>query len=377
MTKDKLTITDLASLLASKLEISQKNAEDFVKIFFDSIEETLLSNDQVKIKNLGTFKLSWNDARKSVDVNTGDEIVIDGYNKVVFAPDASLKELVNQPFAHLEPVVISQDSSVSVASEPKIDPKTEEKSEVPLKVLNEQADEIKNILSEINSMNEVQDASGSKDVVDESPIASDLGSVMESTVDESNSAVEAKVETETIVEQSKERLTQNEKTSAVKSKSKAWLWLVSLFVIIALAYFFKDSLIPINTQPQEIVEELPAEVIVVDSAIQDSAQHVEAIPVDSLQLWFDSDRVYKEFIGSVKMTSGNRLTLISLETYGAKEFWIYIYEANKDNIPNPDIISIGQTIRLPKLPLYVIDIQNPKCVEFAKHLSDELKSKGS
>lgn len=368
MTKDKLTLSDLATLLSEKLELSQKISEDFVKLFFETVEENLLANELVKIKNLGSFKLSWNEARKSVDVNTGDEIVIDGYHKVVFSPDASLKEMVNQPFAHLEPVVISQnENSVS-----EIKPLVDADVNVPLKALNDQADEIKNILSEINSMNE--------ELIAESAESEDSTSETEAEVqpDHVKSAVSVAEEVNLgEVKNNKIEKGNTGNTSKTNSGKTTWIWGIAIVVLLVLGYYFRNSFLPTAPPAPVLVRDLP-EQIVADSILPDSLDSVSVpIPADSLQLWFNSDRNYTEFSGSVKMSSGNRLTLIALEKYGAKEFWIYIYEANKAAIPNPDQISIGQTIQLPKLPAYVIDLQNPKCIEFAKHLSDELKSKGS
>ena len=67
---------------------------------------------------------------------------------------------------------------------------------------------------------------------------------------------------------------------------------------------------------------------------------------------------------------GSRLTLISKKYYGARDFWVYIYEANKDIIPNPDIVPKGTMIRVPKLPASLIDANDPACMEKAKALHD-------
>ena len=99
MNKDKVSTQELIKQLAKRLNINEKLAEDFLKAMFSTIEEELLKGELVKVKNLGTFKLQWNDPRKSVDVTTGDEIMLEGYNKITFTPDSKLKDLVNEPFA--------------------------------------------------------------------------------------------------------------------------------------------------------------------------------------------------------------------------------------------------------------------------------------
>ena len=81
-------------------------------------------------------------------------------------------------------------------------------------------------------------------------------------------------------------------------------------------------------------------------------------------------RIYNEFIATVELEEGSRLTLVSKKYYGAREFWVYIYEANKDLIANPDIIAKGTMIRVPKLPSSLIDVNNPSCLEKARALHD-------
>ena len=104
MIKEKISSQEIIDMIASKASVSKRAAEEFLKVMIASVEEGLLAGEIVKIKNFGTFKPQWNEPRKSVNVQTGDEIKIAGYYKVVFVPDTALKEQVNEPFAHLEPV---------------------------------------------------------------------------------------------------------------------------------------------------------------------------------------------------------------------------------------------------------------------------------
>ena len=102
-------ITDLASLLAEKHGISHKEAEMFVSLLFDIAKGALHAQKQVKIKGLGTFKLTSVSSRESIDVNTGQRILIEGRDKVSFTPDAAMKNLVNRPFAQFETVILKDD----------------------------------------------------------------------------------------------------------------------------------------------------------------------------------------------------------------------------------------------------------------------------
>lgn len=157
MSKEKLHATAIAELLAENLSLSKRVAEDFIKALVTTIEDALLANDVVKLKGLGTFKLQWYAPRKSVDVNTGDEIVIDGYYRVVFVPENELKEQVNEPYAHLEPVLLSEEGD-EVITENEEDNEDEREEVVPLKLFNAQADEIKVLMSEINALNNPEEA---------------------------------------------------------------------------------------------------------------------------------------------------------------------------------------------------------------------------
>lgn len=99
-------ISDLASFLVNKHDIKQKDAEKFISQMFDLIHEELEADKQVKVKGLGTFKLTTVKDRASVDVNTGERIIIEGRDKMTFTPDASMKNLVNKPFAQFETVIL-------------------------------------------------------------------------------------------------------------------------------------------------------------------------------------------------------------------------------------------------------------------------------
>jgi nucleoid DNA-binding protein len=98
---------DLAAALTEKHGLAKTDAEAFVNAMFTLINEALASERAVKVKGLGTFKVISVAARKSVDVNTGAPIVIDGRDKISFTPDSSLRDEVNKPFAQFETVVVN------------------------------------------------------------------------------------------------------------------------------------------------------------------------------------------------------------------------------------------------------------------------------
>jgi nucleoid DNA-binding protein len=445
----KLTSHEIVDMLSAKASIKKNIAEDFLKNLFVLIEESLFQGESVKIKNLGTFKLQWNEARKSVNVQTGEEIILPGHNKVVFIPDEKLKDLVNTPFAHLEPVVVSTDGAIRQYSEEVENISEEEVIDKPviefdpLKVFTEQASEIMNIISEIQSLDvnseELVEALEyevpMEQIVDEiQPEATDEVStvvveedeivveIIENTTvdglvaeieDNTSNTEQRDVEESVIVEKTIEEAVHEGKLvdvtppSAVsgesmlsstpeKPKKKKGLLILSFSVILILvlgasSYFlfdrvsgFVNSLFGIKQavvkeevvgkQVEKVVEAEPLEQ---DTAIQEDTAKLEKEDtkhvVDSTQLLLDGPRTYKEFIATERIKSGSRLAQMSLRYYGARDFWVYIYEANQDHIPDPDNITKGTIIKIPKLDKRLTDISSAKCMEKAHQLHKQYK----
>ncbi|WP_036904407.1 HU family DNA-binding protein [Prevotella sp. AGR2160] len=98
----------LASRLVEKYHLSKGDAETFVSAFFDILQQGLKDDRIAKVKSLGTFKLITVKDRESVDVNTGERIVIEGRDKISFTPDKILAELINKPFAQFDTVVVNE-----------------------------------------------------------------------------------------------------------------------------------------------------------------------------------------------------------------------------------------------------------------------------
>ena len=103
----KTVIQIIASALAKQYKLSAADGATFVDTFFAIISDELKKGNQVKIKGLGTFKVQRVKPRESVNVNTGERVLIEGHDKVSFTPDAAMKELVNKPFSQFETVVIN------------------------------------------------------------------------------------------------------------------------------------------------------------------------------------------------------------------------------------------------------------------------------
>ena len=103
----KLNVFDLSGVLMSKNGLGDKESRRFVKAIFDVIQECLDEDKVVKVKGLGTFKIIEVDDRESINVNTGERVLIEGHSKLTFTPDSVMKEIVNKPFSQFETVILN------------------------------------------------------------------------------------------------------------------------------------------------------------------------------------------------------------------------------------------------------------------------------
>lgn len=207
MSKNSLTV--LAQKLAEKTGISQQDAELFIRKMFDVANEGLQADKQVKMKWLGTFKVTSVKDRESVDVNTGERIVIEGRDKISFTPDTILKEIINKPFAQFETVVVNDGVEFD-----EIDRKFEAEEQLAENQQMDEAEEIPEPLdgseasddtSEATDISEISDTSETSDVIDfleetDTPSVSDEVVVIGES--ESHYDTSPEIITETIVEKS-------------------------------------------------------------------------------------------------------------------------------------------------------------------------------
>lgn len=107
----KISLPDITAALAKATEYDIDTCEAFIKDLFATISQTLISGESVKVKGIGTFKAIDVESRKSVNVNTGYEMIIPGHRKVSFTPDKTMAEAVNAPFAMFEPVELADSVS--------------------------------------------------------------------------------------------------------------------------------------------------------------------------------------------------------------------------------------------------------------------------
>ena len=406
----KFTNSNILSAFRKQMGISKADETAFVEAFQSTFEEALLRDKVLKISGLGTFKLIPVESRKSVNVNTGEEIEIAGHYKLTFTPDVTLKDRVNEPLAHLETVELDADvvenpkveiemhNTVSLKIEQSADyfALQEEKVQIqedPLQKLTEQALELKDILADIQGLSVVESVlSDSSDLSDKSDSSDNSNQSSQST-----SIQETPMQSEPISARDIIAEINREDSAPNNKNSKLWIWIavfLGLSIIGLLVYqnrdFFVSSEEVVETVDEVVVVEESSEASEIDfSDASDASAPSDSSDMSDLSDLSDSSdfsgnplysnrfsdlfnikREYTEFIDTVTLNEGSRLTWISLKQYGHRDYWVYIYEANRDIVKNPNAIKIGTKLRIPKLVPELIDATNPETIEYARYLHD-------
>lgn len=368
---EKITIQDIIDLLCQKHNIDRKEAELFTKGMFDLIEEALATEKFVKVKGLGTFKLTEVDARESVDVNTGERIEIQGHTKVSFTPDTTMKELINKPFSHFETVVLNDGVELedTVACE---DVETSR-------------------LEVLDSTTEVKDASVIETpIVKEESISPEESVINESIVEEpvveeaelEEPVIETSYGEEVITEESvteesaSENLIVEEPQPAIslvnedctselteEKKSPFFLWgiiVVLLLIILFGVYwmFFRTSAVtePVATPSvkEEVVVPVPTEE---EKPKADTLKSIQFIELSAEELRKErvpsmADTLECQIVGTqteYTLQNGETIIRASIRFFGTKKYWPYIVKYNMDILKDPDNIPAGIRIKIPKL----------------------------
>lgn len=310
---EKLTIENIAAILAAKLNIEQTDADAFVCSFLSLIEEGLKRDKYVKVKGLGTFKL----------------IVLPGNgSKVVFIPDASLRDNVNKPFSHFGPVELNDGVSFSDIDE----------------------------------------------------ISSSEGGDSTSHTDSEPDLIEEEQTVSVAIEEKPLSVFDNE------TEGKERKWLVSWYMLAAVLFvgviigggimwgvFSDRNVDPVDENVPLLVEEEPLPVATGDTAVvsedtievtdkkADDTLTVHKKVIDSIitaatddadEIEYLSDEVVYKISGTLDtftIKNGSTLSKVAYKYFRNKKLWPYIVMYNKDNIKDPNNVPIGTVLRIPKL----------------------------
>lgn len=364
MADNKLSWTELRRALATRADVSEKEANTFLSAFNEQLVEALRTEKQVKINGLGTFRLQPVAPRKSVNVTTGEEIIIEGYNKIAFAPEAGVKELVES----IQPSVAGEQAPEEIHD--------------PLQKLGEQAEEIIDILADLG-----QAPNGkvpAEEIIPE-PAPAPIPEPIPEPAPEP--APEPKPE-ETYIppyipsDFPELKPKRDEDDKGGHGGRIALIFIVILLLLMLVGYFFfrdqvnqwahagydrcvawTEQFTKAPAPEEEVVVEAPAEEVAPEEEVTEEVAEEEAAPVveEAPKEEVKPKEVrYDKYITTEYMHEASRLTWMSYRYYGDKQFWPYIYDANKDHIYNPNRIEIGTPIRIPRLTKEQLDLNNPQ-----------------
>ena len=336
-----ITKEDIIKQLSEQTNLPQEQIEIFVEKLNSTIIEKLETDKSVNIEGLGELRLVWSNYHKNTKLREGEPTE---FYKLRFEAEEQIKELVNKEFGFLAPVDL-----------------TEASEDMPLNALSKQAEEIKDILSEIQEVDSeaiTNTESGASSMVIES------GSVViESNISESPKidtiVTEHSEPTNTILSYPRtfevDTIEDYSSDDVVIKDSRRWLWillisigvgiLVGGFVFFNYKYDFVDFDMLLGSKVDKTIDE---------EVIPDTIDSTAMKNTDRDTLFFEN-RKYDEFIDTVKVTEGVTLVQLSLKYYGNKAFWVYIYEANKDILPSANYIALGTKIKIPSMPNIFID----------------------
>jgi nucleoid DNA-binding protein len=391
---EKITLQDIINLLCEKQGISPKDSETFVRTMFDVIEEALTNEKYVKIKGLGTFKLTEVNSRESVHVNTGERIEIQGHSKVSFTPDTSMKELINKPFSHFETVVLNEGVELEDTAVEEVEIlETTDVSETTIvieettppapseEVIPTEETPIEEPIIEVPATEEtiVEEIVEEEETIIEQPIVEEpiaQEPIAEGPiVEESEPEVPVK---ETIEETKKEE----EKTVSIEEKEEThipvvpqdkekneksinrilWGVIVVLVLIILFGVYWMflrseetpevKPVVPVQeeqmAEPAPVAEEKPQEeTLKIVQFIELSEEELRKERVPSF-----ADTLDYQIVGTQEeytLQKGETIIRASVRFFGTKKFWPYIVKHNMDVLPDPDNIPAGIRIKIPKL----------------------------
>lgn len=358
---EKVTWTELRKAIAERMNADEKEVAAFMNALVPTITKALREDRQVRIANLGTFKLQSIAPRKSVNVATGESFTLPGYDKLVFAPETSIKELLGNPKAK------------AIADE-----------NTPLKKLGAQADEIVDILGDLGQgpkatpIEPVTEEPKVEEPVVEEPKVEPV--VVEPKVEEPK-VEEPKVE-EPKVEPAPIFVTTKVE---VKKEKKSRTWLVVGITVLIFALLLACAFLFVGNRFIQWVDSLHNNKTTIEQVEQvdsNSTQEDQNLSAESdanttnqqvkSNLPYPYD--FKETIATVRLNEGSRLALLARRYYGETDMWVFIYEANKKTIPHPSDIPVGTKIRIPKIPRELRDLSNPEVRQLVDRLIVEYKA---
>ena len=385
---NKLTLNNIAKVLVEKNGLEPKEAMTFTTAMFDLIHDRLNEEGIVKVKGLGTFKMIRVEARESINVRTGERVLIDSHAKITFTPDAVMKELVNKPFSQFETVVLNDDVEFT-------DMKSEETTDETNN--SEQSESLVDVVSEGGTPEPApvvvpEPVAEPTPVVAPEPVAVVAPEPVAEVAPEPTPVV-APEQTREVPEPTAPSADEEseEKTSAVQTcyeedeEESHWLrnigWAFLVLVLMAASavggYLYGVGQIPSQTAMADTVSAVKVNPVVTDTLVNDSlkadsvavkteAKHEDKAASEQQPQEKTSQNLHDKYAEmdarvrtgaykitgldrEVKVRAGDNLKRIARRELGSDDMVCYIEVFNKMNASAE--LKEGQTIKIPALKL--------------------------
>lgn len=387
--KNKLSWVGLRQAISKETGCNSKEAAKFLNSMVTILTETIQKGESVRINGLGTFHTQAMAARKSVNVKTGESIILPAYNKLAFDAESSLVENMNMR------------SIITPSND-------------PMQKLSEQADEILGILADMGQGPKGDDIKEQANtMIDAAEVSTPATSVpdntpMEQFTDElpvEETAIPSMVQKPVDINIPGSDILPNEGINPLqvvdvkspqRNKPPFHPWRVAGITIIVFCmlliggyiflehqiemwiYHIQDNLSnnseqvvsnTIDNTPQNTPYDTIATADTLDITYDDTTIVKHEVPEEIVEA---STSPYNEFIATETLRKNDRLVNLARKYYGDKNLWVFIYDANKDHLPsNPNNIAPGAMIRIPKLSDQLLDSSNPDTQRQIKELEQQ------
>ena len=387
---EKITLPTLVNLLADKTGKQKKQCEDFLREFFNTLVDAMEAGENVRIKSLGTFKVVAVEPRKSVNVNTGEQMEIPGHNKIVFVPAKELAEEVNAPFAMFESIEIPDNA----LEDPLLSSESESESAA-------QAEEDPLLSSAISDPSESaaqaeEDPLPSSAISDQTVSAAQAAGFPKPDEDSDENEQEFEIENESgldsfpIVSQLNEEHTETRRNYRFLLGFACGVACAAVICLCAYLFFFEKWVATVSEEKNtEVSVQAETSGQLTDADVRqvpepdvldsDKKDLIEASDADSKNEQMAKTEQTAEVPTRPSdepvydtITKTRYLTTMAKEHYGNYNLWPYIYEENKAILGHPDRIRPGTKVIVPPLSKYGVNPSDPDDIAKAKKKGVEI-----
>ena len=369
---EKITLPTLVSLLADKTGKQKKQCEDFLREFFNTLVDAMEAGENVRIKSLGTFKVVAVEPRKSVNVNTGEQMEIPGHNKIVFVPAKELAEEVNAPFAMFESIEIPDNA----LEDPLLSSATSDPS--------------------VSAAQAEEDPLPSSAISDQTVSAAQAAGYPEPDEDSDENEQEFELENESgldsfpIVSQLNEEHTETRRNYRFLLGFACGVACAAVICLCAYLVFFEKWVATVSEEKNtEVSVQAETSGQLTDADVRqvpepdvldsDKKDLIEASDADSKNEQMAKTEQTAEVPTRPSdepvydtITKTRYLTTMAKEHYGNYNLWPYIYEENKAILGHPDRIRPGTKVIVPPLSKYGVNPSDPDDIAKAKKKGVEI-----